>query len=335
MQEVKVTKQKVDHYLNAIKMSILRGTSLTSIEMSIKDENTLGRLRHDIVPVSTLKKLNKDQFAEANEKFLQMKEWIELTKTGINKLRGVGDEDKFVLISELDELLEEVVTGTITAIPHAVLMSYLHFGYTYKGSYISDEGREFIETQGGFDNTLLKEACKPGPIYIKSLSALGSDVTERLEGDKVPFPVNYLTYAEMTEVELIGNTDKAPATANSLRVKLSRNFQARLDKNLMSDREMMSLYRILGPERIQPRAAVEVNNNSVTHTSQQLVIVRDSDKLRPKNLIVGENSELLGVGKSYGNIGKSQLLRLAAGELASSTENEDSLMQLSSNRHLS
>lgn len=327
MNEVKITKQKVDHYLNAIKMSILRGTSKTSIDMSIKDEITLGRLGNDIVPVSTLNKLGKVQFAEANEKYLLLKQWVEETQDAITSVDGLGDEDKYSLISELKEVLDEIVTGSITMLPHAVLMSYLKDGYTFDGSLTSDAGREFIETQGGFDTELLRESCTPGPAFIKTLAGLGQEANERAEGLKIPFPVNYLIYAEMTEIDLIANTDKAPATANSLRVKLAKNFQAKLDKGLLSSREEMSLYRILGPERIQPKAAVEVNNNNVTQNNQQVVVIKNSEKLRPKNLIVGENSELLGVGKSYGNIDKSQLLRLAAGELASSEESEGSLVE--------
>lgn len=314
MNDLREPKKQVDHYLNAIKMTILRGTSLTSIQMSVKDENTLRRLGGDIVPVSTLLKLKKVQHAEANEKFLQMKEWIEKTEDWIKFSPTINDEDKYQLLVELSDLLEEVISGTITATPHAVLMSYLDTGVTYEGSYISKETRDFLVTNGGVDVDLLKEACVPGPIYLQSMSQLGEDAAKRLDGYKVPFPVNYLIYAEMTEIELIGNVDKAPATANTLRVKLAKNFLGRLEKGLMSPREEMSLYRILGPERLQPKAAVEVNNNNNVTTNQQLVIVKDSDKLKPTNLVVGDNNELLGVGKSYGNIGKSQLLRLAAGE---------------------
>lgn len=312
MNQVVETKKRVDHFLNAIKLSILRGTSLTSIEMSIKDEVTLNRLRSDIVPVNTLHKLNKPTHAEANEKFLVFKEWVTETKLAINKLVTLPDEDKYLLIKELEDMLEEILHGSITSNPYAALMSYLAIGVTFEGSYISAEARDFLITNGGFDTAKLKESCKIGEVGLTTLSKLGGDQTKSPDGPVVPFPVNYLIYAEMTEVELLGNVDKAPATANSLRVRLASNFQAKLEKGLLSSREEMSLYRILGPERINHKAGVEVNN-TVNTTTQQLVVVKNSDKLKPTNLIVGENNELLGVGKSYGNIGKSQLLKLAAG----------------------
>lgn len=303
---------RVDHYLNAIKRSILQGTSKTSIDMSIKDEVTLSRLVGDVVPTETLGKIGKGKLAEVNARFDEVKVWVEETKKRFEDYLfggGLSEVDLVLLEQELDDLVAELITGSITVVPYEVLNSYLRNGITYDGSLVSDEGKEFLKLQGGVDVERLQEACQ---LNVRCINAVGEIVEA---GQMVtPFPITYMVFAEITEVELIGNTDRVPASANNLRARLGRNFERMLVQNELTPHQQMSLYRILGPERIQQKAAVEVTNIDA-RTQQQLVIVKDASKMKPNNLVVNDNAELLGVGDAYGNIDKSGLLRLAAGEM--------------------
>ena len=308
--EIKSSQGKIDHYLNAIKRSILQGTSRTSIDMSIKDQHTLIRLGSDVIPSETLGKIGKAELGQVNARYDEALLWMEETKTFIANLNSLPDEDKIVIFGELDMISEELLLGDITVKPHAILMSYLNDKITYRESFISDKGREFLLSQGGVNVDKLKLACQINP---EQEGIMGISMDQVV----IPFPITYLVFADITEVELIGNTDRAPATANKLRNKLSKNFEIMLAQNQLSPHQQMSLYRILGPERQQAKAPIEINNQNIDN-SQQIVIVKNKEKLKPANLVVGENAELLGVGESYGNISKNNLLKFAAGELEES-----------------
>lgn len=307
-REERLSKSKVDHYLNSIKKSILYGTSRTSIDMSVRDPHTLIRLANDVIPTATLNAIKKPELAKINAFYDEFVSWVETAETYLKSLRSLSAEDCLILIEEFADIKQELLEGDITVKPYVVLANYIEKGITSPESLISDEARELLQANGGVNVDQLKIACQ---------------IIEDNANIVTPFPITYLVYADITEVEQLGNSDRAPATANQLREHLSRNFQVMLQQNQLSPHQQMSLYRILGPERQQQKAALEINNN-VNNSTQQIVVVKSLDRLKPENLVVGENTELLGVGKSYGNIKKPDLLRLAAGEASSGEKPVDS-----------
>ena len=367
----RVNVKRVDHYLNAIKKSVLQGTSRTSIDMSIKDTYTLRRLEHDVIPSATLNKIGKPKLAKINVRFELFVRWKKETEDRLASMKTLPEEDLVILLQELSELEDELKSGDITVVPFSVLVNYLNQGCTSEESALSKKGRELFR-QTPINCDLLKVACQvegwedgiPGKTKDEELEegvdkeqteketrSYGADEEEAREGGKgqaeqmegvsirerleapiimgtlglndihVPFPITYLVYADMTESEQLSNSDLAPATANDLRRRLSKNFQRMLAENQLTPSMQLSLYRIIGPERVVNKPNIEVNNTTNT-TQQQMIVVQDMTKLKPKNLIVGENAELLGVGEAYGNMNKSGLLKLAAGEDLDKTLNK-------------
>lgn len=297
------------HYLNSIKRSILAGTSKTSIEMSIKDGYTLERLKEDVIPSGTLQTLGKGELGEVNAKFEELTVWVGKMKEWFEELvkGGLKTEDVIILNDELDGIVDELIKGDITALPYGVLKSYLDNGYTFDASLISEEGMVLIKgliLENDKDAEWLaglRVACN-----WQELSTGGTSFQS-------PFPITYMVFAEITEVNLLRTTEQAPNVANELRARLGMDFKEMLASGQMTLHQRMGLYRILGPEATSNKATLEVNNNT-NITNQQIVVVKDKAKLAPDNLVIGENGDLLGVGSAFGNINKSNLLKLAAGE---------------------
>jgi hypothetical protein len=274
-------------YLDKIKMSILKGAPYHVILQQVEQAGVMQALSRSVVPSATLAKLGKNDLAAANVRFDTFKEWVK---------RQPRDSEDFL---KGKELINQILAGSVEHDLVKWLNKVAHDKKNHK------------------EGTDLRKACKLTSPQGNASSQGKQDESNASKGDasrwvaQVPFAVTYVVLARMQEDAAKQREGIVPIKSTDLRHKLTTNFAEALEAGTLTLHQQLSLFRILGPERVEPKSAIEINNTQI-NKSNKIVVVHDKAKLAPSNLVVSEKGELLGVGGEYGNIDKEGLLKLAA-----------------------
>jgi hypothetical protein len=277
-------------YLDKIKMSILKGAPYHVILQQVEQAGVMNTLSRSVVPSATLAKLGKNDLAAANVRFDTFKEWVK---------QQPRDSKDFL---NGKELITQILAGSVEHDMVKWLNGVAHDKKNHK------------------EGTDLRKACKltsPQSNASSQGKQGKQDESNASKGDasrwvaQVPFAVTYVVLARMQEDAAKQREGIVPIKSTDLRHKLTTNFAEALEAGTLTLHQQLSLFRILGPERVEPKSAIEINNTQI-NKSNKIVVVHDKAKLAPSNLVVSEKGELLGVGGEYGNIDKEGLLKLAA-----------------------
>jgi hypothetical protein len=266
-------------YLDKIKMSILKGAPYHVILQQVEQAGVMNTLSRSVVPSATLAKLGKNDLAAANVRFDTFKEWVK---------QQPRDSEDFL---KGKELINQILAGSV----EHDLVKWLN--------------KVAHEKKNHKEGTDLRKACKLAASQGRQSEGEGEDASRWVA--QVPFAVTYVVLARMQEDAAKQREGIVPIKSTDLRHKLTTNFAEALEAGTLTLHQQLSLFRILGPERVEPKSAIEINNTQINE-SNKIVVVHDKAKLAPNNLVVSEKGELLGVGGEYGNIDKEGLLKLAA-----------------------
>jgi hypothetical protein len=287
-------------YLDKIKMSILKGAPYHVILQQVEQAGVMQSLSRSVVPSATLAKLGKNDLAAANVRFDTFKEWVkQQPRDSKDFLKG-------------KELINQILAGSVEHDMVKWLNEVAHDKKNHKEGTDLRKACKLTSSQGNASSQPVHQGKREGK---REGSREGEAKVASPDASRwvaqVPFAVTYVVLARMQEDAAKQREGIVPIKSTDLRHKLTTNFAEALEAGTLTLHQQLSLFRILGPERVEPKSAIEINNTQI-NKSNKIVVVHDKAKLAPSNLVVSEKGELLGVGGEYGNIDKEGLLKLAA-----------------------